>query len=41
MTSGSNLEKVGFPRLVGGFHGVRAYSGVLQAPSYYSPGPPR
>jgi hypothetical protein len=28
-------------RSVGGFHGVRAYSGVFQAPSYYSPRPPR
>jgi hypothetical protein len=36
MTSGSNLEKVSFPRSVGGFHGVRAYSGVFKAPSYYS-----
>jgi hypothetical protein len=41
MTSGSSLEKVGLPRLVGGFHGVHACSGVFQATSYCSPGPPR
>jgi hypothetical protein len=41
MTSGSRLEKVCSLRLVGGFHGVRAYSRVFQAPSYCSPGPPR
>jgi hypothetical protein len=40
MTSGSNIEKVSLPRLVGGFHSVRSYSGVLQASSYCSPGPP-
>jgi hypothetical protein len=28
-------------RSVGGAHGVWAYSGFFQAPSYYSPGPPR
>jgi hypothetical protein len=36
MTSGSRLGKVSLPRSVGGFHGVRAYSGVFQAPSPYS-----
>jgi hypothetical protein len=41
MTSGSSLEMVGLTRLVGGFHGVQAYSGVFQAPSYCSPGSPR
>jgi hypothetical protein len=40
MTNGSRLEEVGLLRLVGGFHGVRAYSGVFQAPSYCSSGPP-
>jgi hypothetical protein len=34
MTSGSRPEKFGLLRLVGGFHSVRACSGVLQAPSY-------
>jgi hypothetical protein len=29
MTSGSSLEIVGWPRLVGGLHSVRAYSGVF------------
>jgi hypothetical protein len=41
MTSGSRLEKLSLLRLVGGFHGVHACSGVFQAPSYYSPGPAR
>jgi hypothetical protein len=41
MTTGSKLEKIGLLRSVGGFHGVRAYSGVFQAPSYYSSGPTR
>jgi hypothetical protein len=40
MTSGSRLEKVSLLRSVGGFHDVRAYSGVFQAPSYYSLGRP-
>jgi hypothetical protein len=40
MTSVSNLEMVGSTRSVGGFHGVQAYSGVFQAPAYYSLGPP-
>jgi hypothetical protein len=39
MTSGSKPEKVGLLRSVGGFHDVRAYSGVFRAFSYYSPGP--
>jgi hypothetical protein len=39
MASGSRHEKVGLPRSIGGLHGVRAYSGVFQAPSPYSPGP--
>jgi hypothetical protein len=29
MTNGSSLEIVGWPRLVGGLHSVRAYSGVF------------
>jgi hypothetical protein len=41
MTSGSNLEKVDSLRSVGDSHGVRAYSGVFQAPSYCSSGPPQ
>jgi hypothetical protein len=41
MTSGSRLEKVDLLRLVGGFHGDQACSGVFQAPSYCSPDPPR
>jgi hypothetical protein len=41
MTSGSRLENISLPRSVGGFHNVRAYFGIFQAPSYYSPGPPR
>jgi hypothetical protein len=40
MTSGSRLEKVSLLRSVAGFHDVRACSGVFQAPSYCSPGPP-
>jgi hypothetical protein len=28
-------------RSVQGFHSVQVYSRVFQAPSYYSPGPPR
>jgi hypothetical protein len=40
MTSGSSLEKACLLRSVGGFLSVRAYSGVFQAPSYHSPGPP-
>jgi hypothetical protein len=40
MTSGSTLEEIGMLRSVGGFHGVRTISGVFQAPSYCSPGPP-
>jgi hypothetical protein len=39
MTSGSSLEIVIWPRLVGGFHGVQAYSRVFQAPSPHSLGP--
>jgi hypothetical protein len=31
MTSGSILEKVSLSRLVGGFHGVQACTGVFQA----------
>jgi hypothetical protein len=41
MTIEFNLEKVGSLRSVGDFHGVQAYSGVFQAPSYYSSGPPQ
>jgi hypothetical protein len=40
MTSESTLEKVSSPKSVGGFHGVWACSGVFQAHSYYSSGPP-
>jgi hypothetical protein len=29
VTSESRLEKISLPRLVGGFQGVRAYSGVF------------
>jgi hypothetical protein len=41
MTIEFNLEKVGSLRSVGDFHGVQAYSGVFQAPFYYSLGPPQ
>jgi hypothetical protein len=40
MTSGSRHEKVNLLRLVGGFHGVWACSGIFQAPSYCCSGPP-
>jgi hypothetical protein len=41
MISGSKIEKVGLLRSVRGFNSVQAYSGVFQAPSYFSLGPPR
>jgi hypothetical protein len=41
MISESRLEKVGLLRSVKGFHGVRTYSVVFQAPSYRSPSPPQ
>jgi hypothetical protein len=40
MTSGFRLEEVSLLRSVGGFYDVQACSGVFQAPSYYSSGPP-
>jgi hypothetical protein len=39
MISEFRFEKVGLLKSVGGFHGVRAYSGVFRAPSYCSSSP--